>query len=287
MSGSPNDALELALQAAESNPSDDVAWRVVALAAAAGNDPATAEWAIDQALARQRSDPANLLLAARIRLEAGDHDAAEALLADVVQAWPEVVAAPGWSDLLPSGVSTLDVVDLALQRWTAGEPSPEPRAVQPITLALMAGQTDLANHLAEDELGPSLGAAYVAVLTCRTDAMERLEAVPLPERRSPVYWNLVQRAGMLAGNSEDRAARLLQIMTGADAAATLVDDVITPTNENDRGYSADHWGYRRLSLRWPPDQSLPRPDAGLARWFVAPREAVADAGLSETLPDCQ
>ncbi len=199
-------------RATELNPSDDLAWRTLALAHEAAGDAASAQTALDRALEVQRSDPTNLLLLARLQLESGRDTDAVVTLAEVVQAWPEIVAAPGWSDQLPPGTTTPEVVELALERWSGGRPSPEPPLTQQITLAAMAGRDDLAARWAEERLGPSLGPMFVAVMACQQDAPSLLQQATGDVRRSSLYWQLVARQAALEGRTDTKAARLLEIM---------------------------------------------------------------------------
>ncbi len=100
LAGSPSDGIDDLELAVRLNPSDDLAWRTLALAYDSVGDVEKASVAADRALANQRSDSANLLLRARISTELGHIEEARATLAEVVQAWPAIVAAPGWSSFL-------------------------------------------------------------------------------------------------------------------------------------------------------------------------------------------
>jgi hypothetical protein len=99
---------------------------------------------------------------------------------------------------------------------------------------------------------------------------------------------LVVRQSALDGQVDDRAARILEIMTNEVLDTDPSDQTLNPLDENgDDGYSADVWGYRRTPVAWPDYQHLPSPEAGLARWFVEPREAVRGAGLDTALRACR
>lgn len=270
------------------NPSDDLAWRTLSLAHAAAGDSAAAWAALERAVEIQRSDATNLLLTAKWQLEDGRDDEVLATLGEVLQAWPETVAAPGWNGLLPPGVSTLDVIEVATDRWSQRQPAPQVPGLQETLLTAMAGRSDAAERLAREWLGPSLGPAYVAVMACERDASALLDAAPSQMRRSSLYWALVVRQSRLDGTVDRRAERLLEIMMSAQLSSLSTDEVLNPVNENGLGgFSADIWGYRREPITWPDDGQLPDPSAGAARWLLEPREAVRSAGLDTVLPRCR
>ncbi|MGH2484131.1 MAG: O-antigen ligase family protein [Candidatus Limnocylindria bacterium] len=269
------------------NPSDDLAWRVLALAESASGDSDSAWAALERAIETQRSDTTNLLLRARWQIEDGHHEEALATLGEVVQAWPEIVAAPGWAELLPPTISTLDVIEVAMDRWSRGLPSPEPRSLQPLLLAVMAGRSEVAQASADEMLGPSLGAAYLDVMRCAPSASVHLEEAPDQVRRTYLYWSLVARQSLLDGEVDGRAERLFEIMARAPLFSAPMFETLNPLNENgEGGYSADIWGYRRSPITWPDYEQLPSGEAGAARWLVEPREAVHSADLETVLPRC-
>lgn len=273
--------------AVHANPSDDLAWRVLALAHSASGDSDSAWIALERAIETQRSDITNLLLSVRWQLEAGDQNEALAILGEVVQTWPEIVAAPGWNDLLPPAVSTHEVIEVARDRWSRDLPSMERRSLQPVLLAVMAGRSDLVGESAQEILGPSLGAGYLAVMGCEPEASAHLEEAPAQARRTYVYWSLVARQSLLDGQVDGRAERLFEIMTGASWFSDPKAEALNPLNENGvGGYSADIWGYRRSPITWPEYEQLPSAEAGAARWLVEPREAVRRADLETVLPGC-
>jgi tetratricopeptide (TPR) repeat protein len=274
--------------AVQLNPSDDLAWRALALAHSASGDSDSAWAALKRAIDTQRSDPTNLLLAARWEMETGRDAEALTTLGEVVQAWPEIVAAPGWIEFLPPSISTLDVVETALDRWSQDLPSPEPRSFQPALLAVWAGRTNLAEESAEEALGPSLGAMYVAVMGCSPNATLLLERAPDPVLRTSLYWSLVARQSALDGQVNDRALRLFAIMAGDLLLSVPSDETLNPLDENGHGgFSADLWGYRRLTIVWPDYEELPSPWAGTARLFVQPREALDASGLDTVVQACR
>jgi hypothetical protein len=278
-------AVSTALLAPTSTPSDDLGWRVLALALLDGGDREAAFAALQHALEAQRADATNLLLLAQFQV-ADNEPAARETLAEIVQAWPEVVNAHGWSELLPPGTTTADVLHDALDRWRSGLPSPDPLAEQPVLLAAMAGDLDRASDFAEELIGPTLGPATVAVVACQPDARALLDETTDQDRRSALYWKLVERQASIEGHPDESAARLLEIMTGRPRAEHWVDHALNPLNENGRGYSTDTWGYRRTPVGWPARRLLPDPEAGAARLRVEPREAVQSAGLTEEMAAC-
>jgi len=270
------------------NPSDDLGWRVLALAHSASGDSDSAWAALGRAIETQRSDTTNLLLRARWHIEGGNLQEALAALAEVVRAWPEIVAAPGWNELLPPSISTPDVIELAMDRWSRGLPSPEPRSLQPLLLAVMAGRIDVAEATAEETLGASLGAGYLDVMRCAPGASVHLEEAPAQVRRTYLYWSLVARQSLLDGEVDGRAERLFEIMANAPLFSAPMFETLIPLNENGAGgYSADIWGYRRSPITWPDYEQLPSAKAGAARWLVEPREAVHSADLDTVLPRCR
>jgi O-antigen ligase len=270
------------------NPSDDLAWRVLALAHLTSGDSGSGRAALERAIETQRSDSTNLLLAARWQVDDGQDEEALATLGEIVQAWPEIVAAPGWAELLPPAVSTSDVIEVALERWSRDEPSPVVRSLQPILLAVMAGQSDDVEALANDSLGIWLGTAYLAVMGCDQSASAYLDEAPSQARRSSIYWGLVIRQSALDGTVDERAVRLFEIMTSGLLHRSPSNEALNPLNENgDGGFSADIWGYRRMPIEWPDLDPLPSASAGATRWLIRPREAVRSADLDTVLSACQ
>ena len=287
LTGDAPRAIEGLVASTERNPSDDLAWRSLGIAYAQAGSPASTLTALKRAIDTQRSDPTNLLLEARWELAGGETQAVVAVLAEIVQAWPEIIAAPGWEALLPAGIPTGQIVDAALQRWTSGEPSPEPLSRQPVTLAIMAGRADLADQLARELLGPSMGPTYVAAMSCQPAASELLAQSTDADRRTFLYWSLLVRQSALEGAIDSRALRLAEIMSGTSFPPAEPNETLNPFDENGGSYSADIWGYRRIHASWPEQIALPSPDAGYARWYVEPRTAVSAADLDVTMPACR
>jgi hypothetical protein len=269
------------------NPSDDLTSRVLAMAQDASGNHEAAGAALRYAVETQRSDPTNLLLMARWQMATGRDAEARETLAAVIQSWPEIVAAPGWSDFIPSSISTPELVDDGLDRWSRALPSPEPRSLQPALLAIWAGRSGLAEDYADVTLGPSPGSIYVGAMSCSPNASQLLEKASDSFKRSSLYWALVVRRSALDGQVDDRALRLFAIMSGNPLLSGSTDETLNPLHENGvGGFSADIWGYRRLPIYWPEYQGLPLPRAGAARWILRSREAVESTGLGDALEAC-
>jgi tetratricopeptide (TPR) repeat protein/O-antigen ligase len=280
-------ALQSLERAVAANPSDDLAWRVLALASETSGDLEAAGAALERSLQTQRSDPTNLLVAASSTRGSDEDEAHVELLAEIVQAWPEIVAAPGWAEFLPPAVETRDLVNRALDRWLGGAPSPEPDHLQSLALAVMAGRTDLAEELATETLGPSLGAVYVSVMDCRSDAAMLLDKASDADRRSNLYWLLAVRQAALDDRVDERALRILEIMSGAPFPPSGGLAALNPLDENGYGYSADLWGYRRVPIFWPDYRMLPSVESGVARWYLEPRSAIRGAQLETVMTRCR
>lgn len=252
------------------NPSDDLAWRTLALAYASNGQADEAAAAIRQALTAQRSDAANLLLAARQQTRDHDVGTATETLAEVVQSWPAIVAAPGWRDLLPAGVMTADVVDGAIGRWTSHRPSPEPFARQALILAALSAGISLDDAaIRASDVSRELARATLSVLRCSPSAPEALAQLGDTERRLPLYWQLVIGGAALTGSVDEAAVSILQIMIGHQVVPEAADDVLNPLNET--GLSNDVWGYRRRPITWHTNlDPLPSTVAGDVRLLFFP-----------------
>ena len=270
------------------NPSDDLAWRTLALAHAASGNGGSAWAALGRALETQRSDPTNLLLTAMWQAHDGSDDEAVTTLGEILQAWPEMVAATGWRGLLPEGITTLEVVEVALDRWEQDLPSPVSESTQHLLLAVMAGRSELAEDSARESLGSAVGAAYLAIMGCEPGASVYLDEASNSARRSSLYWSLVLRQSLLDGHMDSRAQRLIEIMIDASLPSKPIDVALNPLDENGPGgFSADIWGYRREPITWPDYDQLPSDKAGALRWLLEPREAVLSAELDTVLPGCE
>jgi tetratricopeptide (TPR) repeat protein/O-antigen ligase len=287
MAGDATGAMPWLRSATRINPNDDLAWRSLALAYDRLNDLAAAADATDRAVQLQRSDSANLLVSARISVQQGDVSAAGRTLAEVVQAWPEIIAAPGWSGLISGGTPSAQILVRAAARWKSGQPSPEPLDVQPLLIhALMSGSGDGSGL--ESGVPPTVAAEYSAAMACEPTASGLLDGANDADRRQATYWAVVAREANLRGASDEPAALLYTIMTGDDLLASSGDEMLNPLNENGtRGASGDRWGYRRQPIDWPPSSwQLPAERSGLERLFIDPTGAVRAAGLDQQLANC-
>jgi len=275
--------------AAQLNPSDDLAWRTLALAyTGVGNDDA-AESALSRALSAQRSDPTNLLLSAYWDRLDGRKAEVISTLAEVVRAWPATLVAAGWEHVASESGMTAQVIDEAVARWTQGSPFPESSANQGIWLAAFRNRPDLL-LVAADELGvtEALANASVAVFTCDSQSGTYLEQVAESDRRTQLYWQLRLRDAARTGSPDEVAIRIITIMSGGSFDPDTATETLNPLHQNGWvGFSADAWGYRRLPIAWPADNiQLPSPEAGAVRWLMDPVGAIRAAGLEERLPDC-
>jgi hypothetical protein len=281
LTGHPSEAVHDLSIATSINPNDDLAWRTLALAYVKAADPAAASAAIRAAVRTQRSDPTNLLLAVGADLPGLP---TAHFMAEAIQAWPEVVLAPGWSQFVPRGMTTQQVLALARDRWAHAAQSPEPRVDQPFTIALLLGDRIGASRAADAINLPSdLTSAQVAVVTCAAEAAKVVGQLK-PVVGSPYYWRLFLQADGVSPDVVHRAARAYEILT-ARALAIPSSGFLNPLDENDSlGYSGDVWGYRRLPISWPSSgMELPSPGVGRTRWVVALRTALVEAGLARNV----
>lgn len=287
LQGRSRDAASDLQLATQLNPSDDLAWRSLALAAAAAGDEAGASRAVMRALATQRSDVTNLLLAARWFDLHYQRSEAVLTLAEVVESWPSIVAAPGWSGVLPPSVSTIDVVDAAARRWEDGGSTPEPPLDQGLWLAALADRPDLDKQaINRATVGPILAHAELAMLRC-SQTFGDLKAATPDEKRSFYYWKLRMQTASVAGRTDSTAVDVIRIMISDQAFPHVRIYTLDPLNENGL-FSADIWGYRRPPISWPDSGiKLPSPDVGALVWLVNPAHAVESAGLAKQLPACR
>jgi O-antigen ligase len=266
------------------NPADDLAWRTLAQARMASGDGEGAERDLARAIELQRSDPTNLLLAASWAAADGRVQEANALLAEVVHAWPTTVFAPGWSGVLPSDVSTETVVAEALARWENAVPIPTMVYDQGVWLAGIQGDDLLADAPAESPWPDELDEALVQGIGC-VPVAATLDALDPSIQRIHLYWWLRIHDTVLAGDAEGEPARMAGLM-GPAPRPEDANLVLNPLDENG-DFSADRWGYRRSGIAWPlVSPPLPSADAGLKRWLFEPEAAVRDAGLDAHLPSC-
>lgn len=268
-------------RASAMNPSDDLAWRTLAVADWIRGDTAAAWRAIGSALEAQRSDPTNLLLAGVIAADDGRTDDAVELLAETVQSWPAIVGAPGWSGVVPSDSSTDEIVGRAAERWLQGDPTPELPSDQGLWLAVLSGrEDDMTAATATVPIGATMRQAFVNQLACGDSAEQLLVTVDAAERRSALYWMLRIRASAIEGDIDFGAVQALQIMTGGSYAPATAASRMNAINEN-TGLSIDQWGYRRPAIAWPvAPVELPSPHAGTIAFLFDPVGAREAAGLA-------
>jgi len=257
-------------RATRANPSDDLAWRSLALARRAGQDLKGAERAVGQALRAQRSDLTNLLLAASWNGVEGDRDAAREKLAEAVLAVPGLIAAPAWADyVLSLGEDPGEILSAAISRWVSGKQAPAPIRNQPLELVGVASRDDLrARAVAASSLPDDLAHAAISTFACEPGSQAALRDLESSRRRLPEYWRLVVAASARDGSLDVTAVRILVIMNGGQPS-TRAAEVLNPFNENtSEGFSADIWGYERNPIEWPmPTVELPSPGSGQQRWI--------------------
>jgi O-antigen ligase len=263
----PTGGLDELRTAVAINPSDDYAFRMLAVAEWSVGDRDAANAAIHSAVRLQRSDTNNMLLAAQFAAADARDDDALNLVAETVQANPTLALAPGWKTYLEStGLSGKDVIDLAARRWEQGLPSPQPVTVQGLWLTAMAGRSDLTERAERQApLAPGLAHSAALALGCEDDAAAAaLAAAPAP--RDVYYWIVRIRLVAERGKEDEDALSVLKIMTGNDRPAASEVDAL---DENTApGFGIDQWGYRRLpidigGLAW----KVPSPGAGLTVWL--------------------
>ena len=168
--GRPDPRSSPLMRATRLNGSDDLTWRSLAIAQRSAGRFGDADMSLRNAIRLQRSDPTNLLLLARWQADDGKPSEAEATLAEVVAAWPTVVAAPEFADALPEGSELADIIQSAVARWARAAPSPEPFPMRGLWLTVMAHRPELTN-LAVERSGPFAPARH-----CH-DSRERMRRV--------------------------------------------------------------------------------------------------------------
>lgn len=267
--GDPDRALADLSMATHINPSDDLAWRTLGFALRDAGRPGDAGNALETASSVQRSDPTNLLVSAAW---AGPGDSADAILAELVQAWPTLMSAPGWGSVASGPEVTARVADLALRRWDAGSPSLEPSGNQREWLMLLVSADDLLTELSESSDAVDLADVKLRLSVCGDRAATTVRSLAGSYQRFADYWALVLQVEAEQGNFDERAARAYSLIAAQVLDATAWDVTLNPLHENDtRGYSADQWGYRRLPIQWPDYRlELPSPGAGTLRWILDP-----------------
>ena len=256
------------------NPSDDLAWRTLALARAEAGNVDAAIAAAERAVTTQRSDPSNLLLAAHLTLEAGRDGDALDLLSQLVQAWPEIVAAPGWGPFITGGGLELqDVVRAAAERQQTGATSPR---VDAVVLAVVTG-VPVKEEISE------LSRARLASLACNPAAAEMLSATSEAARRVAGYWEVTIRASAIRGAPDESAIGIYELLTDSSISPDAIGDTLNPLYQSDYPvpFGLDLWGYRRGPIAWPVSEiQLPDPTAGATRWLLDPISAGRAAGVA-------
>jgi tetratricopeptide (TPR) repeat protein len=287
ISGDPEGAVLALRRATAINPSDDLAWRTLGLAYAEAGLGANSRIAVERAIDVQRSDPTNLLLLAGGLRDDGNGPAAMAVLSEIVQAWPLIIAAPGWTEFAKPS-STGEILNIAHDRWARGVPSPEPLVWQPLLIGIMMGLSDA--ELADEpaQMTPTLRVGYVAVMRCDANAAVAMGKATDADQRKPNYWALAIRLARMEGTDTRDSRRLYRIMTNDALLATNRPGLLNPLHENgSRGSSPDLWGYRRQTIDWPDTSwDLPSPSAGYALWHQVPAAAAEATGLPAVLRDC-
>jgi hypothetical protein len=217
----------------------------------------------------------------------GDLVAAEAVLSEIVQAWPLIVAAPSWKGFA-TPFATTEILEVAHDRWIHGLTSPEPLVSQPLLLGVMIGLTDADLDRARARLSPTLREAYVAVMRCDPDAAVALRSASDADRRTATYWALAIRLGRLEGGMTRDYQRLYRLMTSDLLLTDRELPALNPLQENGiRASNSDIWGYRRQPIDWPNTRwDLPSPTAGFARWHREPVGAMREADIEEVLDEC-
>lgn len=276
LSGDPTGAISLIQRTTELNPQDDKAWRVLGLAASEANESSLAEYALRRAVEVQRSDPANLLMLVS-GLQKGT--VAQPLLAEIVQAWPEIMFAPGWEQFVGQENSS-SIARAALNRWMRGDPSPQPLRAQPLFLAAIIGIEEDRLREVPARMSESLRGLYVASMRCqRADSLSASHN----DQRQSLYWLLSVRQAALDGRDSSEAKRMYRLISGDPILSQVEQTHLSPLVEDGaRGSSTDTWGYDRLSVDWPSSPwDLPSPTIGLVRVYVDPQAATFSWRLEE------
>lgn len=245
------------------NPVDDLGWRTLAVALMRLGDTDGALQAANVAVETQRSDPTNLQLLYVLEAAAGRTEPTRDELAELLLAWPSLAAAPGWDGVTGDPDASADAVQAAIDRWLDGGVAPEPVRGQPFTLVRLGGRPDLVADAANlYAISSSFVAPAERMAACETDAWRALSNLPASERRTHVFWEMAMAVGPEAVRQE--SVEMLAILSGRQPSEERGTEYLNPLRENDqRGFSADLWGYRRLPFPWgSPGIELPDPAAG-------------------------
>lgn len=264
------------------NPMDGVGWRALALGLSAAGEDEAARRALDEAVLRDRSDASNLLMLARRQADMGDVEGLRQTAAEVVLAWPTVMFAPGWRELLGDVATPEEVMTLALDRWRDGATSPEPLAGQPLLLSILANEPDVAKAGRLTGWSDDLVRASVAVSRCEEDAADVLDAVPADDRRTDVYWALRLQHTSERGGPDPTALNLYELRTGMLPTVERAREHLNPLRQNNTDGALDPFGYGRLPVAWPDGiVTLPSPAAGQSQWLIdqpGARDALGPGG---------
>jgi tetratricopeptide (TPR) repeat protein len=283
----PESAAASLERAVHINPNDDLTWRLLAFAKRELGDHDGSLVAVARAIQTQRSDPNNLLTLAGMQIDAGRLEDGTATLAEVAQAWPLIVASPGWNESAPPN-STVAILRTARARWASLAPSAVPLDEQPLLLDLMLGRPSTELDPRPGNMTETLRRAYIDVMRCDGDAGMTLAAATDGDRRQEQFWALAIRQAMLQGQAASRLQRMHRIMTGSSSLLGPAYLLLNPLQQyRGGGKDPDELGYQRQPIYWPPALGeLPSPDAGRTRWYLDPHAAVAEAGLAHELAGC-
>ena len=286
--GDNDQAIGSLRRAVDANPADTVSWRALAIGQA-NRSASEAVSTLDRALLPDRSDPTNLLLLARWQAAEGNVDGLGETLAEAVLAWPTLVFAPGWHDLIGDHITSEEVIAMAIERWRAGEPSPEPIRGQPYLLAVIAERPDLfsaANVLADGQSN-AMGLARAATAWCEADAADLVAALPAAEMRSESFWATRIQLAAQRGESDAVALAAYDLLTRAEPSAERASESLNPLRQNNTAGAFDAWGYGRLPIGWPNTElMLPSWRAGYDRWLLDPAGAREELALKGGLGSC-
>jgi tetratricopeptide (TPR) repeat protein len=253
-------------EATRLNPSDDVAWRALAMSYRRSDDDRRAINALERAILVQRADPASLLLRAFWLVEDGESQDATDLLAYIVRVWPAVTGAPTWGDLMErAGSDPHSVYTYAAKLWKDRTEAPSGDA---ILLSVLAEEPGLLP--ASTRGGWVQGSYDCGLLTAEAEDWDRRQAH---------LWAASIRADAWHGAPPPDKIRVFELMTGfAPGTPSQALDPLADTPLF--GLSADLFGYRRPPIDWPGGiNNLPSPDSGAYRWLFDPEAARREAGL--------
>ena len=155
-----------------------------------------------------------------------------------------------------------------------GEPTPWG---DPLLLAAIAGY----DEPPPSDLGSWAGPVFESY-RCGDGVAEALAAGTDSDKRLPVYWVLTIRESARAGDVDERAVRLLEIMVRIEIDAEYAEVPLSVLSQYDfpLRIGIDLWGYRRPPAPFPEiEPALPLPDAGSTLWLLDPVRAHDRSGL--------